>query len=153
MTRWERGREGEGQVALIIGEMGIGKSRLLQRFHELIPDAPHAWLEAAAAPFFQHTPFHAIAELLRQLVGQASLPATDARAAHATAGDGEAHLETKERLTQLESALVLVGLKPADAIQLIAPLLNLPAAEKIHLRQSRPSSSGGVYWPCWWRGC
>jgi len=94
MTRWERSREGEGQVALIIGEAGIGKSRLLQRFHELIPDAPHAWLEAAAAPFFQSTPFYAIAELLRQLVGQASLPTTEARAAHATANGGEAQFDT-----------------------------------------------------------
>jgi hypothetical protein len=125
LTRWERSRDGEGQVALIIGEAGIGKSRLLQRFHELIPDAPHAWLEAATAPFFQNTPFHAIAELLRQLVGQASLPATEARAARASARDGEAQFETNERLAQLESALVTSGLKPAEAIPLIAPLLNL----------------------------
>jgi class 3 adenylate cyclase/tetratricopeptide (TPR) repeat protein len=133
MTRWERSREGEGQVALIIGEAGIGKSRLLQRFHELIPDAAHSWLEAAAAPFFQSTPFHAIAELLHQLVEQASLPATDAPVARATASDGEAQLETNERLAQLESALVLAGLKPAEAIPLIAPLLNLPAAAKYPL--------------------
>jgi class 3 adenylate cyclase/tetratricopeptide (TPR) repeat protein len=130
MTRWERSREGEGQVALVIGEAGIGKSRLLQRFHELIPDAPHAWLEAAAAPFFQNTPFHAIAELLCQLVGQASLPATDGRAVRAIARDGEVQLDTNERLAQLESALPLAGLKPAEAIPLIAPLLNLPAAAK-----------------------
>jgi class 3 adenylate cyclase/tetratricopeptide (TPR) repeat protein len=130
MTRWERSREGEGQVALIIGEAGIGKSRLLQRFHELIPDASQAWLEAAAAPFFQSTPFHAIAELLRQLVGQAFLPATEAQAARATMSNGTAQLDTNERLAQLESALLMVGLKPAEAIPLIAPLLNLPAAAK-----------------------
>jgi AAA ATPase domain len=34
MNRWERALEGEGQVALIIGEAGIGKSPLVQRFHE-----------------------------------------------------------------------------------------------------------------------
>jgi class 3 adenylate cyclase len=130
MTRWQRSQEGEGQVALIIGEAGIGKSRLLQRFHELIPDAPQAWLEAAAPPFFQNTPFHAIVEVLRQLVGQASPPATDTRAAHAIARDGETQLDTNERLVQLESALVLVGLKPVEAIPLLAPLLNLPTSAK-----------------------
>jgi class 3 adenylate cyclase len=130
MTRWERSREGEGQVALIIGEGGIGKSRMLQRFHELIPDAPHAWLEAAAAPFFQNTPFHAITELLRQLVGQAFLPATEAQAARATMSNGTAQLDTNERLAQLESALLMVGLKPAEAIPLVAPLLNLPSSAK-----------------------
>jgi class 3 adenylate cyclase len=163
MTRWERSREGEGQVALIIGEMGIGKSRLLQRFHEQVP-VPYNWLEAAAAPFFQHTPFHAIAELLRQLVGQASLPVTDARAARATTQSNSAQnrdsgpspgphpsvtltlplpqlsgrgigrsgrgADPEDQLAQLESALLLAGLKPAEAIPLIALLLNLPAAAK-----------------------
>ncbi|MBV8361988.1 MAG: AAA family ATPase, partial [Deltaproteobacteria bacterium] len=126
ITRWERSREGEGQVALIIGEAGIGKSRLLQRFHELISDGSHAWLEAAAAPFFQNTPFHAIAELLRQLVGPASLPAADEQAA----SDGKAQLESNERLEQLESALVHAGLKVDEAIPLLAPLINLPASAK-----------------------
>jgi class 3 adenylate cyclase/tetratricopeptide (TPR) repeat protein/energy-coupling factor transporter ATP-binding protein EcfA2 len=129
-NRWEHALEGEGQVVLVIGEAGIGKSRLLRRLHELVPNASQAWLEAAAAPFFQHTPFHAIAELLRQLVGQASLLATDVRVARATAGDDEAQLETNERLAQLESALLLADLKPAEAIPLLAPLLNLPATGK-----------------------
>jgi class 3 adenylate cyclase len=130
MNRRERALEGEGQVVLVIGEAGIGKSRLIQRFHELIPDAPHSWLEAAAAPFFQHTPFHAIAEVLRQLVEQASFTANDARAAPVAAGDGAAQLDTNERLAQLESALVIAGLKPAEAIPLLAPLLNLPTSGK-----------------------
>src|SRR5215469_7060785 len=148
MTRWERSREGEGQVALIIGEAGIGKSRLLQRFHELIPDAQQVWLEAAAAPFFQNTPFHAIAELLHQLVGQASLPANNARASRATAESMAAEIrgtapspnplpqqsgggaDPEAQFAQLESALVLAGLKPAEAIPLIAPLLSLPASTK-----------------------
>jgi class 3 adenylate cyclase len=33
MNRWEHAVDGEGQMALIIGEAGIGKSRLVQRFH------------------------------------------------------------------------------------------------------------------------
>jgi tetratricopeptide (TPR) repeat protein len=136
VNRWDRAFEGEGQVVLVIGEAGIGKSRLLQRFHEQVP-ARCNWLEAAAAPFFQNTPFYAIAELLRQL-GQTSPPTTDARAARAAGNDTEAQLETDERLTQLESALALAGLKPAEAIPLIAPLLNLQVSVKFALPPMLP---------------
>ena len=56
MSRWERALDGEGQVALIIGEPGIGKSRLLQRFHEQIAGTPHTWIEAPPGPFSRTRP-------------------------------------------------------------------------------------------------
>jgi len=107
VNRWERALEGEGQVGLIIGEAGIGKSRVLQRFHEQITGKPHTWVEAAASPFHQNTPFYPVAELLRQfLCGNWGKPA-------------------EEQLAQLEPHLALAGLQPAETIPLIAPLLNL----------------------------
>ena len=112
MSRWERALEGEGQVTLIIGEAGIGKSRLVQRFREQIAGTPHTWVEAAAGAFYQNTPFHAVTEMLRELL--------------AWRGDESA----EERLARLEPALELAGLKPAEALPLIAPLLNLPMPEK-----------------------
>jgi predicted ATPase len=60
MNRWERALESEGQMALIIGEAGIGKSRLVQHFHELITDTAHTWVEAGAQAFYQNTPFYPV---------------------------------------------------------------------------------------------
>jgi len=108
MNRWERTRDGEGQVALIIGEAGIGKSRLMQRFHEQIAGTPHTWVEAAAGAFYQNTPFYPVSELLRELLAWRSDESAEAR------------------LARLEPALELAGLKPAEALPLIAPLLDLP---------------------------
>src|SRR6266851_3895272 len=111
-NRWERVLDGEGQVALIIGEAGIGKSRLVQRFHEQVKGMPHTWVETAAAPFYQNTPFYPVVAMLHELL--------------AWGGDEPA----EEQLAQLESRLTTAGLKPADAIPLIVPLLNLPLTER-----------------------
>src|SRR6266478_2210581 len=112
MNRWEHALEGEGQVTLIVGEAGIGKSRMVQRFREQIAGTPHTWVEAAAGAFFQNTPFYAVTEMLRELL--------------AWRGDESA----EEQLTQLETRLELAGLKPAEALPLIAPLLTLPLPAK-----------------------
>jgi class 3 adenylate cyclase/tetratricopeptide (TPR) repeat protein len=65
MNSWERTLAGEGQAVLIIGEPGIGKSRLVQQFRQRIAGIPHAWAEAAASRFFQNTPFYAVADAVR----------------------------------------------------------------------------------------
>jgi class 3 adenylate cyclase/tetratricopeptide (TPR) repeat protein len=72
-SRWQRVLDGEGQVVLIIGEPGIGKSRLVQQFHQQITGTEHIWVEAAAAPFYQNTPFYPVTEALWQLVWEQSL--------------------------------------------------------------------------------
>jgi ATP-dependent Clp protease ATP-binding subunit ClpA len=38
MRRWERARQGDGQLVLIVGEPGLGKSRLIEEFHGRLGD-------------------------------------------------------------------------------------------------------------------
>src|SRR5215510_3078608 len=63
--RFEQSRAGEGQVFLIGGEPGIGKSRLLREFRRLLGDGA-TWVEASAVSFGRATPFHPVVEMLRR---------------------------------------------------------------------------------------
>jgi class 3 adenylate cyclase len=112
VNRWERAREGEGQVVTIVGEAGIGKSRLVQHFREQIAADPHTWLECATAPFFQNTPFYAIADMLQQTF------------------HWHTNQNAEQRLAALEASLALVGLKLEETVPLIASLLELPVGAK-----------------------
>jgi class 3 adenylate cyclase/tetratricopeptide (TPR) repeat protein len=132
-SRWERARDGEGQVALIIGEAGIGKSRLLHRFRETLTGTPHSWIDAAAGAFFQNTPFYPVTEMLRQLVWVQSFNRLDDYLRNLSTGatsDSEynpapAEKVADEPLAQVLSGLAQAGLNPALSIPLLAPLLNL----------------------------
>jgi hypothetical protein len=50
VERWERARGGEGQNVLVVGEAGVGKSRLVYQLRERIGSRPHPWLECALSP-------------------------------------------------------------------------------------------------------
>jgi predicted ATPase/class 3 adenylate cyclase len=111
-SRWERARDGEGQVLSISGEAGIGKSRLVRQFRKQLAQTPHLWLECAGSPYFQNTPLYPIADMLQQSFAQR--------------GDGS----DAAKLSELERDLERAGLKLAEAVPLIAPMLNLPVDEK-----------------------
>src|ERR1700738_5014813 len=75
MRRWERARQGEGQVVLIVGEPGIGKSRLIEEFHAKLSETPHTWAEFSCSQLLQNTPLHPIADCGRQRFGSADTAA------------------------------------------------------------------------------
>jgi class 3 adenylate cyclase/tetratricopeptide (TPR) repeat protein len=112
MNRWERVLDGEGQVVVIVGEAGIGKSRLMRRFHEQIAAERHTWVDTATAPLFQNTPFYPFVENVRNII----------------AGRGEGSAE--HPLVQLEPRLKLAGLNLSEALPLFASLLGLPPPAK-----------------------
>ena len=95
MRRWERARQGDGQLVLIVGEPGLGKSRLIEEFHARLRETPHTWVEWSCSQLLQNTPLHPIAEWGRQRFGGADVPA-------------------EQRLADLESSLAQVKLDPAE---------------------------------------
>ena len=136
MSRWERTRAGEGQVVLIVGEAGIGKSRLVDRFREQIVGTPHTWVECATAPFYQNTPFYPVADMLQQSFRGHQ---RSQRRSELTSLRGALNNEsTAEQLAQLEASLELAGLKLTEAVPLIAPLLNLAVPERYPPLQMTP---------------
>jgi hypothetical protein len=69
VRRWERARQGDGQLVLIVGEPGLGKSRLVEELHTRLRDSPHTWVEWSCSQLLQNTPLHPIAEWGRQRFG------------------------------------------------------------------------------------
>ena len=69
LDRWERAKEGEGQVVLLAGEAGIGKSRLVRALRERLGGEPHTPLGQFCSPHHANTALHPIVGLLERAAG------------------------------------------------------------------------------------
>jgi predicted ATPase len=105
--RWERSRKGEGQLTLVVGEPGIGKSRLVEEFRARLGETPHTFVEWSSSQLLQNTPLHPIAEWGRLRFSAAETPAD-------------------QRLADLENTLGLIGLDAVEYAPLIAPIVDIP---------------------------
>ncbi len=107
MRRWSRAKSGEGQVVLLSGEAGIGKSRLTAALLENLAGEPHARLRYFCSPQHTDSAFHPV-------IGQME------RAA------GLAHDDTpRARLDKLDAVLAQTSTSKQDTA-LFAELLSLP---------------------------
>ncbi len=114
-ARWEEVRERRGQVVVLTGEAGIGKSRLVRVLKEQLAGQPHTWLECHASALHQHSALHPIIELLHQIL---EFSPTDSPVA---------------KVGQLEAGLAhYLGqvMPPAETVPLLATLLGLPVGEE-----------------------
>src|SRR5205823_4259816 len=68
LERWAQVKEGLGQVVLLSGEAGIGKSRLVQVLKEHVAGEPQAWLTPCqCSPYYQNTAFYPLIDLLERV--------------------------------------------------------------------------------------
>ena len=63
---WELAKKGKGQVALLCGEAGIGKSRICEVLLDRISEEPHIAIRYQCSPHFASSPFHPVISELEQ---------------------------------------------------------------------------------------
>jgi class 3 adenylate cyclase/tetratricopeptide (TPR) repeat protein len=62
-------REGRGQIVFLVGEAGIGKSRLLHEFSENLGDDSHTWMLGRCASYARNSPYYAMIDAVRLVFG------------------------------------------------------------------------------------
>ena len=66
--RWEQAKSGQGQVILLSGDAGIGKSRLVQMLKDQIAAEPHTCWECRSAEYSQNTALFPLTDLFQRLL-------------------------------------------------------------------------------------
>jgi class 3 adenylate cyclase len=100
-------RERVGQVVLVSGEAGIGKSRLVQEVTTTLAADDFTWIECRCSPYYQHTALHPVSEWLqRSWLCDSDTPVLE-RIAHLEALVQQAGLDCQESLPLLASLLRL----------------------------------------------
>jgi predicted ATPase/class 3 adenylate cyclase len=110
VERWAQVKEGVGQVVLLSGEAGIGKSRLVQVLKEHVAAEPQAWLTPCqCSPYYRNTALYPLIDLLERVALRF-----------------EREESPPQKLRKLEGFLVQYGLPLAEGVPLFATLLSLP---------------------------
>jgi class 3 adenylate cyclase/pimeloyl-ACP methyl ester carboxylesterase len=110
--RWARAVEGEGQIVLLSGEAGIGKSRLARSLTEVLAGEPYTRLRYQCSPFHSNSAFHPTIERLER----------------AAAFDKDDSPEAK--LDKLEALLAPSTRRMAETAPLFAALLSIPTGDR-----------------------
>ena len=105
--RWEHAKAGEGQVVLLSGEPGIGKSRLVQELKDQLAHEEVTRIEFRCSPYHQNSALYPIIEHLQRLL---QFEREDSPAA---------------KLEKLQHTLSHYRFPQADTVPLLAALLSL----------------------------
>ncbi len=119
LRRWARAKAGDGQVVLISGEPGIGKSRLAAALAERLQAEPYLRLRYFCSPYHQDSALYPFMDQLGRAAGFARDDTPGAK------------------LDKLD-ALLALATPPDEDVALVADLISLPASERHPLPNLSP---------------
>jgi class 3 adenylate cyclase/predicted ATPase len=108
VTQWEQSQTGQGQVVLLSGEAGIGKSRIVETMRERAGHEGATWIRLRCSPYYQNSAFYPVVEHLRR-----------ALCFHR-------HEAPEAQIEKLQQMLAGYQFSEADTLPLLAGLLSLP---------------------------
>src|SRR5262249_28824894 len=120
---------GEGQIVLISGEPGIGKSRLAAALADHLAGEPHSRLRYQCSPYHTNS---ALRPFIAQLERAAGFKADDA---------------SEQRLDKLEAVLAMGASRVEAAAPLFAALLSIPFGERYPSLALSPTQHRRRTWP------
>jgi class 3 adenylate cyclase/predicted ATPase len=109
--RWEQAKSGQGQVVLLTGDAGIGKSRLVQMLKDHVTQEPHTCWECRCSEYSQNTPLYPLTDLFQRIL------------------QWQQDETAVEKLTKLEQTLSQYRLPLEETVPLFAPLLSVSLPE------------------------
>lgn len=108
LRRWEEAKEGDGQVVLLSGEPGIGKSRIADTFRERIAGEAHTRVQYQCSPFHANSAFYPIINQLER------------------AADFDGAADPDAKLDKLEALIEQTDDAASETVALLASLMSLP---------------------------
>jgi class 3 adenylate cyclase/tetratricopeptide (TPR) repeat protein len=121
LRRWELARAGRGQLVLLAGDPGIGKSRLVAELRARLRGEPHTNLRYFCSPYYQASPLYPVITRLEYEAGFVR------------------HDSPRDKLRKLE-VLLMPGSPSLEDVSLIANLLGVPldaSCQKLELSPYR----------------
>ena len=107
LGRWREAVDGEGQVVLLCGEAGIGKSRVTRRLCDRLAEERYQTIQFQCSPYHTNTALYPAITCLRQAAGLTSQDSAQAQ------------------LTRLDAMARESGIENQDTVSLLAELLSI----------------------------